>query len=295
MEGIHLGEGTGEPGFSRLGILPNEKSLQFPEHWFEWNEVRDKGTDGWILPGQGVAYSTCGTYHVKGCLVHNPGYFKKIKDNCARAECPEDYRTWMIKATKAIVKRVEKGEPRQYRKPIHVTISPPRKDWIKFEDKENYLKQRRKTIRLAKKAGIMGGCLIFHPYRENKPKKRWYWSPHFHILGYGWIIGSGRIFKSSGWIVKNLRVRKNVGATAYYQLSHAGVKGGHHVVSWFGSLSWRALRVPREKAEPETCPMCGSRLRRVIYYGTGDNPMSDPNIVELYMEPYEWTYLGQSR
>ena len=137
---------------------------------------------------------------------------------------------------------------------------------------------------------MIGGALIFHPYREDS-KNYWYFSPHFHILGYGWIVQTATIYDKTGWIVKNHRVRKSIGATAYYQLSHAGVKTRHHVISWFGALSTRALKVERDKNEEfETCPMCDSRLKRVIYYGTGDNPMSDPEIVEKYLDTNYWKY-----
>ncbi len=291
MKSIHLERGMGKTGFPHQGILPNTKFLQkIPEHWFKWNEVSEKGFNGWIFPGQGEAYPTCGTYHVKGCLVHNPGYFKRIKDNCERAQCPEDYRTWLVKSTKYIKKRIQEGKPGRYRKAIHVTVSPPRKEDHRFETTQDYRKMRRKAIRLAKKAGLIGGALIFHPYRENDKAEMWYFSPHFHILGYGWIVDTDKIYEKSGWIIKNHKVRKSIGATAYYQLSHAGIKSNHKVVSWFGELSWKALKVARDKAEPETCPMCGSPLRRVIYYGSGDNPMSDPNIEESYLDINYWRY-----
>jgi hypothetical protein len=50
-----------------------------------------------------------------------------------------------------------------------------------------------------------------------------------------------------------------------------------------------------EKAEPETCPICGNRLKPVVYRGTGDNPFGDPdNSVllgeELYTSELGWSY-----
>ena len=38
-----------------------------------------------------------------------------------------------------------------------------------------------------------------------------------HVLGYGWIV-------------KNHRIRKSVGATTYYPLIYAGIKEGHHTI-----------------------------------------------------------------
>ena len=286
----------GKTGFPSSGILPITKSLQFTEHGFpkfNWNDVATDGYNGWIFPGKGEAYPTCGTFHVVGCLTHNPGYFKRIKDTCDRAECPDDYKIWLVRSTKYITKRIKVGEPNRYRKPIHVTVSPGKDAWSKFDSLDGYRKTRRKAIRIAKKAGMIGGALIFHPYRDTGTIKdpKWYFSPHFHILGYGWVVQTPEIFRKTGWIVKNHRVRKSIGATAYYQLSHAGVKTRHHVISWFGALSTRALKVERDKNEEfETCPVCDSRLRRVIYYGLGDNPMSDPEISDKCLDTNYWKY-----
>ena len=133
--------------------------------------------------------------------------------------------------------------------------------------------------------------MVPHPYRENRETGLWRFSPHFHIIGYGWIKGTKKLYQDTGWIVQNHRIRETVGGTAYYQLSHAGIRAGIHVVTWFGDLSWRALKkIPEPPAEPETCPICGNRLRGVIYLGTGDNPMSDPDIEDLFMDAQQWDY-----
>jgi hypothetical protein len=266
------------------GILPYEKSLQF-----RFEEASIAGTFQWAFRGQGKAYPTCGTYHTKGCLEHSPKYIKKVKDNCKRAECPICYKSWLRESTQNTVKRINSGAPNKRAKSIHVTISPPKSEYKAFKFKDSYLKIRRKAIRLLKKAGMQGGALIYHPYREIKSKKLWYFSPHFHTAGYGWI-NSSEVYKSTNLIVKNHRVRKSLGGTVYYQLSHAGVKKGHHVITWYGCLSWKRLRLPKEKADKEKCPICGNILRPVIYRGIGDNPLADTDIKELYTDSIEWEY-----
>lgn len=265
------------------GILPIAKSLH-------WHEVGQDPTAGWQLPGQGIAYWNCGQFTVKGCLEHNPGYFKKFKRNCGRASCPICYRSWLVKATDKVVKRIEAGKPGgRSRKPIHVTASPPVNVRALLLTKKGYLKHRRLAITLLKEAGLFGGVLIYHPYRETDLKK-WYFSPHFHAICYGWVKAVD-VFYRTGWVIKNHLVRRDIGATAFYQLSHAGVKSGHHVVSWWGSCSWRQLkRLPPERAEPETCPICGNLLRRVVYLGTGDNPLNDSEISELEHDNCMWDY-----
>lgn len=269
------------------GTPTNAKSLH-------WASVATAGLP-WVFPGQGKQYLTCGSYYIKGCLEHQPGYFKKIKDNCGRASCPVCYKRWLVKTTEKMVDRIEGGQPAMQRKPIHVTVSPPQADWHKFEDIDDFRKLRRKANKIAKQAGIKGGCNVPHPYRENRVFKTWRQAPHFHVLGYGWIKNTRAIYEATGWIVQNHRIRKTVGGTAYYQLTHAGIRQGIHAVSWFGILSWRALKRDPRRAEAETCPICGNRLRRVIYLGTGDNPLSDPELDELRMSTTWWGYRGLPR
>lgn len=253
-----------------------------PDERFPWDECPERGYADWRFPGQGVAYPTCGTFYVVACLEHRPGYARKVKNNCGRAECPTDYRTWLAKATNKIVERITAGLPHPYSKAIHVTLSPPTSQWGRFGEKENYLKMRRKAVTLAKKAGISGGLLVFHPYRGNK-KAGWHYAPHFHTLCTGWILDYDKLKpRLGGWLVKNHRTRKNIGGTAYYILSHAGVKPGHNVVSWYGSMAWNKLqKIPEPPAERPTCPVCGGDLHRVIWLGEGDNPMCDLNEGEI--------------
>jgi len=213
--------------------------------------------------------------------------------DCARAQCPVDYKTWLVKATKKVSKRVTAGLPRSYSKAIHVTISPPTELWGMFGDKKNYIKMRRKAIRLAKNAGIRGGCMIFHPYRGDS-KRGWHYAPHFHLLCTGWVKDYDKLKDSlGGWLLKNHRIRKSIGATAYYQLSHAGIKDGNNVVGWFGSMSSRYMeKKPDPPAEQPTCPVCGGILQRVVYLGEGDNPMSDLEAgAEAEIDAGWWSYV----
>jgi len=200
------------------------------------------------------------------------------------------YKSWLVKTTEKMVDRIEGGKPSTHRKPIHVTVSPAPSEWDKFKTLDGFRKLRRKAIKISKQAGIKGGCTVPHPYRENRKTHLWRWSPHIHVIGYGWVTGTKQIYNKTGWIVQNHRIRKTVGGTAYYQLTHAGIRQGIHAVSWFGILSWKNLKRDPMRAEPETCPICGNRLRAVIYLGTGDNPMSDPEIETLYSDAFQWEY-----
>lgn len=269
---------------------------------YQWNDVKVNAVSDWYLPGQGEKYSTCGKVYYKGCLqTHNhmyimdpnkrgKAYIKKVKHNCGRAQCPECNKKWMVKSTENIVHRIEKGKPSRFRKPIHVTVSIPFDEWIRFKDLVEYPKLRRKATRLAKKAGMVAFAMIPHAYRQNKTSKLWRFSPHFHLLGYGWIVNTKRIYERTGWIIKNHRIRKSVGATAYYQLSHAGIKEGRHTISWCGSLAWNKIKIPKLRKERQLCPLCGSLIMKVIYYGKGSHPLEGSPNGEYYFESSEWRY-----
>jgi hypothetical protein len=293
-----------EVAIAEPGILPIGNYLHF-----RWDEVRENAFDEWVFPGNGRPYGDCGTYFTKGCLDHIPAFVKKIRVSCRRSECPlcampprsndgKSYKTWIVEATRRIKHRIKAGRPRsgRRRRPIHISINPAPDLWPKFIGKDGYGKMRRKAGRVAKKAGFNGGCLIFHPYREKKPDKLWYWSPHFHAIGYGWIVNTAEISRDTGFVVKNHRVRESIGATAYYQLSHAGVKYGHRVISWIGDLAWNSevgKRIPKMKAELELCPICEGMLYPVEWKGGGDNPLSDHGACELQLpDPTGWVYVG---
>jgi len=69
----------------------------------------------------------------------------------------------------------------------HFTFSPPQEAAIELvKTKSGFKRLKSKAIKLIKSSGIVGGVIIFHPFRVNK-KKQLYISPHFHVIGYGYI------------------------------------------------------------------------------------------------------------
>lgn len=174
-------------------------------------------------------------------------------------------------------------------RPIHVIVSPPVDS--KF-DKKSYPNLRSKATSLAKTVGLRGGVSTFHPYRlhcrrcnialpeyhDVCPKcgeKDIWWvpSPHFHVVGFGWIHDTEILYNKTGWVVKNAGVRKSVFWTMQYLLSHAGVfndpdSGLHqvsfHTVTWLGELSYRKMpNVPKIHVPKQFCPHCGLLLQKM--------------------------------
>lgn len=153
--------------------------------------------------------------------------------------------------------------------------------------------------KLAEKAlvdrDINGACLIFHGFRKTRDG-HWYWSVHFHVLGFlsggytcrscvkklcskchGFEAHTREVFKRDGIIVKvavdkegNADVRKSVFKTAQYQLSHATIRTDvkrPHCVTWMGTCSYRKLKVKIEK-RAVLCPICQNELVKVQFVGS---------------------------
>ena len=282
------------PGILSIAKSTNSKSDELG-HVFS---KTTPGSLGWDLPGQGSKYHDCGEFFTLGCLNikghTQEGLFekragmvfiKRIKRTCARAECPVCHGSWAGKQAEKISWRIKQWKVKG--KPIHVVVSVPEKLW--FEDFKNL---RRLAYKWVKKANFWGGSVIWHPFRQTDDG-RWYFSPHFHMIGYGWIRNTSKIFKDSGWIIKNVGVRDSVGATAYYQLTHAGIHLKYHTVTWFGSLSYNKLRCdPLPKKDSDVCPLCDRELVRVFWVGEGVDPLPDVEM-GFYIDPGGWIEYSQ--
>lgn len=261
---------------------------------------------GWDLPGHGEAYSTCGDFYSKGCLdvgAHKQNlldavsagrvFIRRMVSTCLRSGCPTCFEKWAGKEAHAMVYRLtEAKKGRMYLgRVIHVVVSLPESDYYLVV--QDYSQLRLKIYRMVKKVGLFGGSMIFHPFRFKKVTKKPYFSPHFHILGFGFIRGKkvASNHRKTGYIIKNLGLRKSVGATAQYQLSHAGIKSGVHTVTWFGAISYNKLKVKPEVVDVDVCPVCGAELRRVVWLGSGDsNPLGDRPAGDFWIEPGGWGY-----
>jgi len=266
------------------GILPLAKSTKL--EWTPHSHFESK--DEWLLVGNGEEYSDCGAailfgcdnvdgHNVKGLLEDFRGkvYVEIRRRTCLRAECPVCYEKWAGKEASKIVYRLGHYHLKHGRV-IHVVLSP--------RSHQNIEKLRKEAYKLAREAGILGGVLIVHPFRRvcvfcgSQPSHgyrscpecggssfRWVWSPHFHVLGYGWVKNTAQIYARTGWVIKNLGVRKTVGGSALYQLSHAGVKKKTHTITWFGQLAYNKLKIPKMlKPEKPKCPLCGNELRCIL-------------------------------
>ena len=314
---VWTGQRFAYPAPLDTGILLIEKSLQleniqFSRKIFDWKDVNKSGSGNWGFKGMGTSYDSCGMFYSVGCLNHEPAYVIRKKNNCQRAECPICSDAWLTDSASRLADRIESAKKyHRSRRPIHATASLPANEWLEPLTKEGYAKLRRKANRLMKRVGFQGGVCVFHPYRK-KCKKcgageseyakicpkcgsndwGWIYSPHFHYIGYGWIVGVKSMHEKFGWVIKNIGLRDEVFPVAYYILSHAGIRSGNHTVSWIGTLSWKNYKreYVSEYERPIECPICGSWLQPVKYVGSGENPLKDLKLDKADFPKNDWEY-----
>jgi len=244
------------------------------------------GENGWDLPSTVEPHFWCGQWSWEGCLnVAKHGspkqftldgnhagkiWVRHYQKCCYRASCKVCFEKWINREANAITRRLERGLKQVHRKyAVHIVVSPPSWDYGL-----DHKAMRKRAYKCLKAVGVEAGCTIFHPFRYNQGSNLWYWSPHFHIMGVGWIEGVGELYKKQGWIVKNLGIRKSSGemfATVQYELSHAGIKQGLKTVTWFGKFTYSKLS--KEKLEVKhLCPICKAQLVPIKFLFALDRP-----------------------
>jgi len=252
--------------------------------------------DGWHLPAIDEPKLDCGKWLWKGCLdvkahvFHQPGkvFIKTFQKSCYRASCEKCYKKWMARESNKATRRIAKYQKKSKKQAKHIILSPP--SWLHYKSKKELAKEAYKVLRSVK---AVGGSVIFHPFRYNKKFKEWYYSPHFHVIGFGWISNVIENYQKKGWVVKNKGTRESVFATFYYQLSHAGIKHGYHALTWFGDLSYSKLKV-EEPPDSDVCPACQQKLKPVFLYGEGGFVPPPEIETEIWDEPDGWRILDSN-
>ncbi len=249
--------------------------------------------NGWKLPSTKPKKDDCGEWRFKGCLdvkAHEKSDFKgkifikTFQKCCFRASCELCVKKWAGREANKATRRIEKYS-KLSKKPVkHIIVSVP--TWQYSLDHKS---MKKEAYRILKKVGCIGGAIIFHPFRFNNLEQFWYYSPHFHVLGFGWINDTKELYNKEGWIVKNKGLRKSVFGTFLYQLSHCGIKEKTHSLVWFGDLSYSKLKMEKEP-ETDICPICNAKLRPLYYCGLLGAPPPECEC-EIFVEPEGWHVL----
>jgi len=259
--------------------------------------------------GRGVKKDdSCGVFFMRGCLethLHESMdppkrvaaqigfdgktspfgvYYERWVHSCFRQACPKCWKKWAIRETKRAARRLRAFKLKgRNLKPIHIMVQIPYVDWML-----NLQQMRVKVYIILKKLHILGGMSIYHPDRWRNGFA--YFAPHFHIIGYGWLGDTRKNYYASGYVVKNLRIRKNVEGTIWYQLSHAGFHPKHHTVTWFGCLHPSKLKIPKEDPDEHRCPFCMGKLKQILWIGDGSCPISGVEGNVGYGDAQGWVY-----
>ncbi|NMJ87076.1 MAG: hypothetical protein EX285_04470 [Thaumarchaeota archaeon] len=254
-------------------------------------EIR-KGVDMLVICGSENITEYCGVFVSYGCLnveghSNNQAYVKTYALSCFRSSCEKCWYTWSVREANRGTHKIQtyqKITTTKYRKnpAKHIVISVPKKDWDL-----DYNKLKKYARNILKTNNIKAGCMIFHPYRlMEKPKdgfiddiQEWYWSPHFHIIGFGWMDDDivNDTYHQTQWVISNLGTRDSVYSTFSYQLSHCGIapviargRRKFHSVTWFGDLSNSSIAKyypeckPLKDENPMVCPKCVTTLRKLV-------------------------------
>ena len=204
------------------------------------------------------------TWFYKGCLdlhdhPNNKIFVKGIMKKCAMSGCSLCYESWMNREGNSMTQRIEKWMGITKQKVSHVTVSFPQSMHFMYNERE----LTKILYRTLKKVGITGGYKILHPFRFDKKTWKPRVSVHYHLLCFGWITNTAKVFEKTGILVKKISTLYESGDIFYtskYQLSHCGVKEGRHGAVPFGVISYSKLKVEKEQIEPEECPYCTREL-----------------------------------
>jgi len=242
-------------------------------------------------------FASCGRVFTVNVCSHDSSHAPLVRrHSCHRVDCPVCFPDWQRRAAERVSRRVSAGAMllnKWSHYVQHFTISPPASEYAAFYELGNAALPalRKKAVRYLKDIGLEGGALIFHALRQaeyapDDVNRGWYFSPHFHVIGFGRLTEtSDKLYRRTGWVYKSLsrapRARKfkevydtsrgYACGVANYLFSHVAywsdLKTGRRLdrgdlVSYFGCLSSRALHVYDTIVEKEhvKCTQCGAPM-----------------------------------
>ena len=222
-----------------------------------------------------------GQLNLQGISAKSQDVVDAYRMSCGNLGCPLCYEKAAAKQALRMANRIHQFKRKHGKtKYYHWVVSPPQEDLSKLDLDQLW----KKAQKIAKMAGIQGGCFLCHHlrgYNEDDLAEdiaagsswktapaAWYLSPHFHVIGVGFTSKKKILHmnEETGWVVVNLGERKSVRSTALYQLSHAYIpEGRSHAIRWFGAMSYNKLHVKPLPQEERICPECGKPFRKLKF------------------------------
>lgn len=202
-----------------------------------------------------------------------------VPRSCHNPDCPVCYESWASRqagnTSDRLIQAVGLYVKNGYKigRIDHVVFSPPQglaKQLIRTSGGFKHLRSVANEV--MKKAGAVGGAVVFHPFRQNDPRELnfnpdlpeyvWYESPHFHAMVCGYLMKSNEFYEATGWTYKKMGKRATIKGTVKYTLTHCGIAEGFQAVSYFGLFSNNKIVIDKivKVKEPVKCHACGESL-----------------------------------
>lgn len=239
------------------------------------------------LPGNGESKERCGEWvHPLSC----PNYGQPtiegkqhdrfvVQHSCHSPDCPICYESWASReaqrASDRIIQALElyRKAGINFGKVKHIVFSPTQDEAKRLiRTREGFRNLKKQAIKIFKKGGVKAGAVIFHPFRQNDPREDnynpdmpdmiWYLSPHFHVIGCGYLQKSDEFYNETGWIYNNIGRRETIKGTIKYTLTHCGIADGFQALTYFGAFSYNKVVIDEKIKieEPVKCQVCGEYL-----------------------------------
>lgn len=254
-------QSTLDIGLSRYGLSKLNGTAE-PEYY-----------DAPVLPGSQERGQGCGEsipHHCNDC-----GHTFILESSCLLRTCPSCWRKWAWKEARTASLRMWAGvsliaPKRSNRRMLHAVISL-------VDNGRPVSHLRKQAIIIAKKHGLSGGLLIYHPFRHDGDSFCMDGYVHFHLvaLARGDVQPGAQgdyVFKIIKDAIRHdyrgFQKWREVNACVFYLLTHCGILKGRHALTWYGELSYNQLsngvleaRVPGLDLHPkykQKCPHCHS-------------------------------------
>lgn len=198
-----------------------------------------------------TSHTYCGDVkYVVTCPTDPSHHLQVMKHTCFKWTCPTCYRSTINRASKRVEERIKATSKAfqvyklpSLREPAHFTFSLPESMYHQLAFDEGLKKAKAQCLTYAQQVGIVGGLVIFHPYRikdcykaelshylkqlpKEQRKGHWHlvrqdalnlgswkhyvvYSPHFHLIGFmpKLLEKSDSFHKRTQWVYKNITAK----------------------------------------------------------------------------------------
>lgn len=215
-----------------------------------------------------------------------------VRHSCGRSGCKTCWPVWAKRASSRAADRLRgylDASKTQY-VPWHISLSPPAgllESQVSMQKLLDLAHDQSKILGITSVLVIAHGYRIRDKYRgvvnrgakeagmnryrwcmaQPDPRKYLYWSPHFHLMGWGYLMDADQYHKGTGWIYKKHKTRplEHIQKTIYYLLSHAWQFGpGKNTYRYWAGLSPTKMTVQESITwEIERCSVCKGPIKRV--------------------------------